>query len=181
MKRHFELRHWVLFVSTIALGFLAGSAVAAQSQPARLRLGVYDSRAIAVAYSNSTEFRDAMKGVQAEYQKAKADKDAKKMAELEARMKLQQRRMHEQGFSTGSVAGIMSKVKDKLPDVAKKAKVQALVSKWELNYQSAEVEVVDVTDALIALFQVTDKGKEWAKGVLSQPPVPIEQITDDLN
>ena len=103
------------------------------------------------------------------------------MKAIEAKMKLQQRRMHEQGFSTGSVAGIMAKIKDKLPGVAKQAGVQAIVSKWELNYQATELEVVDVTDELVALFHVSDKGKEWVKSIRTQPPLPIEQITDDMD
>lgn len=181
MKRRFSVRDWVLCGSTVALCLLAGATASAQAPATKPRLGIYDSRAVAVAYANSTEFRDAMKTSQADYQKAKTAKDEKKVKEIEAGMKLRQRRMHEQGFSTGSVAGIMTQVKDKLPGVAKQAGVQAIVSKWELNYQSADVELVDVTDELVALFHVSDKGKEWVKGIGSQPPLPIEQITDDLD
>ncbi len=167
--------------STVALCLLSGAAVPAQSQANRLRIGVYDSRAVAVAYANSTEFRDLLKAVQADYQKAKEAKDEKRMKEIEGRMKLQQRRAHEQGFSTGSVAGIMAKIKDTLPGVAKKAGVEAIASKWELNYQSPGVEAVDVTDELVALFHVSDKGREWAKEVRAKPPLPIEEITDDMD
>jgi hypothetical protein len=181
MKTPFGFRGWSLFGATLALWLLAGGAVSAQAQAVKPRLGIYDSRAIAVAYANSAEFRDTLKAAQGDYQQAKADKDEKKATEIGAKMKLMQRRMHEQGFSTGSVAGIMSKIKDKLPGVAKEAGVQAILSKWELNYQSADIEVVDVTDAVVALFRVSDKGKEWIKGVRAQPPVPMEQITDDLD
>ncbi len=167
--------------SRVTLCLLTCAAAPAQSQTNTLRIGVYDSRAVAVAYANSTEFRDSMKAVQADYQKAKAAKDEKRTKEIEARMKLQQRRMHEEGFSTGSVAGIMAKIKDALPDVAKKAGIQAVVSKWELSYQSPEAETVDVTDELVALFHTSDKGREWAKGIRSKPPLPIEEITDDMD
>ena len=181
MKTEFGFRNGFLGSAILALCLLASVSSPAQTAASKPRLGVYDSRAIAVAFANSTESRDVMKSVQADYQKAKAAKDEKQVKAIEAKMKLQQRRMHEQGFSTGSVAGIMAKIKDKLPGVAKQAGVQAIVSKWELNYQATELEVVDVTDELVALFHVSDKGKEWVKSIRTQPPLPIEQITDDMD
>ena len=167
--------------SAVAWCLLTGATVPAQAQTNKLRIGVYDSRAVAVAYANSTEFRDSLRAVQADYQKAKAAKDETRTKAIEGRMKLQQRRLHEQGFSTGSVAGIMAKIKDALPGVAQKAGVQVIASKWELNYQSPGVEAVDVTDELVALFRVSDKGREWAKGVSAKPPLPMEEITDDMD
>jgi Skp family chaperone for outer membrane proteins len=142
---------------------------------------MYDSRAIAVAYCNSAEFGKSMEGITADYKKAKAAKDDKRAKEIDTQMKAQQRRAHEQGFSTGSVANIMAKVKDSLPAVAKKAGVDVIVSKWEVNYQSSGIKVVDVTDDLVALFHVSPKGLEWVKGIKDHAPVPIEQITDDMD
>jgi hypothetical protein len=96
-------------------------------------------------------------------------------------VKARQRRQHGQGFSTGSIANIMAKIKESLPAAARQAGVDAIVRKWEVNYQSLEVKIVDVTDDLVALFQVSAKGLELAKGVRSQQPLPIEQITDDMD
>ena len=146
-----------------------------------MRIGVYDSRAVAVAWGNSSEFQKSLEAVTADYKKAKAAKDDKRVKEIEARMKAQQRRAHEQGFSTGSVANIMAKVKDSLPAVAKKAGVDLIVSKWEVNYQAPGVKTVDVTDDLVALFHVREKGLTWAKDIQKQAPLPMEQITDDMD
>jgi hypothetical protein len=172
---------WFLVGTTVALCAFTAATVSAQTQPTKVRIGVYDSRAVAVAYGNSSEWRESIKSVQEEHAKAKAAKDDKKMKAIESQMKLRQLRAHEQGFSTGSVADIMAKVKSSLPGVASKAGVQAIVSKWELNYQAPEVEVVDVTDELMALFHVSDKGKEWAKQIQTKPPVPMEEITENLD
>jgi hypothetical protein len=54
-----------------------------------------------------------------------------------------------------------------------------MVSKWELNYQSPEVEVVDVTDELVALFHPSEKVLGWVKDLKNHPPLPMEGITDD--
>ena len=167
--------------SAVALCVMAGAAAFGQSKENTLRIGVYDSRAVAVAYGNSAEFRKSLDAVTADHKKAKDAKDDKRVKEIETQMKAKQRRAHEQGFSTGSVADIMAKIKDSLPGVAKKAGVDVIVSKWEVNYQSPGIKVVDVTDDLVSLFHVSAKGLEWAKGIKAQPPVPIEQITDDMD
>jgi uncharacterized membrane protein (DUF106 family) len=160
---------------------MAGASAWAQSKENTLRIGVYDSRAIAVAWGNSAEFQKTLESVTADYKKAKEAKDDKRIKEIETQMKARQRRAHEQGFSTGSVAPIMASIKASLPAVAKKAGVDVIVSKWEVNYQSPGIKVVDVTDDLVALFHVSAKGLEWAKGIKSQQPLPIEQITDDMD
>jgi Skp family chaperone for outer membrane proteins len=181
MKTSFVSQRRFIVSSAVALCVMAGAAAFAQSKETTLRIGVYDSRAIAVAYGNSAEFRKSVDAVKADYQKAKEAKDDKRVKEIETQMKAKQRRLHEQGFSTGSVATIMASIKDSLPEVAKKAGVDVIVSKWEVNYQAPGIKVVDVTDDLVALFHVSEKGLEWIKGVKTHAPVPIEQITDDMD
>lgn len=181
MKTTFGSPRWFLLNAAIAWSVVSGATALAQSQTNKLRVGVYDSRAIAIAYGNSAQFRKSLESVQADYKKAKEEKNDKQAKEIDARMKLQQRRFHEQGFSTGSVAGIMATVKDSLPAVAKKAGVQVIVSKWELNSQSPEVEVVEVTDELVALFRPSEKVLGWVKDLKNHPPMPLEKITDDMD
>ncbi len=101
-------------------------------------------------------------GCATDYKKAKAAENDKRVKEIDTRAKARQRWQHEQGFSTGSIANIMAKIKESLPAAARQAGV-------------------GVTDDLGALFQVSAKGLELAKGVRSQQPLPIEQITDDMD
>jgi hypothetical protein len=178
MKTSITLRKWSVAVSTIALVVLTGSFASAQTQTNKFRVGVYDSRAVAVAWGNSTEFKEFLKPIEAEHNKAKEAKNEKRVKEIESQMQLRQRRAHEQAFSTGSVAPIMAKVKDRLPDVAKQTNVQVIVSKWELNQQSPEVEIVDVTDKIVALFHVNERGLKWSKDIQSKQPIPFDQLTD---
>src|ERR1039457_1735470 len=181
MKSSFVSQRRFIVSSAVALCVMACAAAFGQSKEATPRIGVYDSRAIAGASGNSAEIRKVLDAVKADYQKAKEAKDDKRVKEIETQMKAQQRRAHEQGFSTGSVANIMARIKDSLPEVAKKAGVDLIVSKWEVNNQSPGIKVVDVTDDLVALFHVSAKGLEWAKGVKTQAPIPIEKIADDMD
>ena len=164
------------------LSIIVGAATPARAQTNLWRIGVYDSRAIAVAFANSTEFQDTiLQPARADHDKAKAAKDDKQMKEIENRMKLTQRRLHEEGFSTGSVSSIMDRVKTSLPDLARQAGVDVIVSKWELNYQSPNVELTDVTDKLTALFHTSEQGKKWAKSIQGKPPIPMEEMGDDVD
>jgi hypothetical protein len=177
MKNSIAFSKQFMVSSAVVLCLMTGAMASAQAQTNKLRIGVYDSRAVAAAYANSTEFQETLKAVRADYEKAKAAKDEKRMNEIDSRMKLQQRWLHEQVFSTGSVAGIVAKVKGALPGVAKKAGVQAIVSKWELNYQEPDVEVVDMTEDLAVLFHASDNGQKW-RGILKHPPLPMEEVGD---
>jgi hypothetical protein len=177
MKNSTEFSKRFMVSSAVALCLMTAAMASAQAQTNKLRIGVYDSRAVATAYANSNEFQEMLKAVHADYEKAKAAKDEKRMKEIDSRMQLQQRWLHEQVFSTGSVAGVVAKVKAALPGVAKKAGVQAIVSKWELNHQGPDVEVVDVTEDLAVLFPTSDNSQKW-RGILKHAPVPMEEATD---
>ncbi len=181
MKTFKSLSRSVLPLFALALGIAICTMATAQQHSNKFRVGVYDSRAVAVAWANSSEFKEAMKPVEAEIKKAREAKDEKRVKEIKEQMKLRQLRQHEQGFSTGSVIPIMEKVKDRLPDIAKQSGVQIVVSKWELNHQSPEVEVVDVTDKIVALFDVNERGLKWCKDIQSKKPLPMEQITGHMD
>lgn len=177
MKTPIALARCFTILSAALFGISSCATASAQTQTNKLRVGVYDSRAVAVAYANSTEFKEFMKSIEADHKKAKEAKNEKRMKEIEGQIKQRQTRAHEQAFSTGSVIPIIERVKDRLPDLAKQADVQAIVSKWELNHQSPDVEIVDVTDKIVALFHVSERGLKWCREIQQKPPLPIDKIS----
>jgi hypothetical protein len=174
MKNSLVVGKWLGVALSIAVLALTGVIASAQPPPNTLRIGVYDSRAVAIAYCSSAEFREAMTAIKAEYDKARAAKDEKRLKEIDARMQLQQRRQNEQGFRTASVAAIMAKLGKSLPALAEEAGVQLIVSKWEVNYQSPAVEAVDVTEQIVGLFKVDPRALKHIEEIQGQPPVPFE-------
>jgi len=60
-----------------------GGPPAAAQDAKPLRIGVFDSRAVALAYGNSDEFQRIMQGMHADYDKAKASNDESRAKELE--------------------------------------------------------------------------------------------------
>ena len=178
MKTSF-FQKWLLIGPAIFFPLTAVIGAAPVVAPKPLRIGVYDSRAVAVAYANSKEFQFAMKPAQDDFLKAKLAHNVDRMKELQDKMRLAQRRLDEEAFSTGSVNSIMATLKNSLPSVAKEANVDIIVSKWELNFRPANSEIEDVTDKLVALFHTSEQGWKWAKEIQQRPPVPIEQYKGD--
>ncbi len=181
VKTHPGFANFFSVVALAVLSLLACCSARAQVQTNRFRVGVYDSRAVAVAWANSTEFQATLKSIEAAHQKAKVAQNEKRCQEIEAQMKARQHRAHEQAFSTGSVAAIMARVKEHLPEIAKQADVQIIVSKWELNHQAATVEVVDVTDQLVARFHVSERGLKWCREIQQKPPVSLDRLIDSVH
>jgi hypothetical protein len=149
-------------VLALTLGvFSVGQTVFAQAPAAekgKIRIGTFDSRAVAVAYIRSEAFLQSLNKMTNEQKKAS------------------QEQAHLQGFGTASVANILDTVKDQLPAVAKEAGVDILVSKWDLTYQSPSVEVVDVTAQIVKPFKPNEKTQKVIEDLLKHPPVPNEQI-----
>ena len=117
-----------------------------------------------------------LRGLREEYEKAKAANDEKRVTELEQEGPWQQVRMHQQVFSTVTVAGILAKVSDKLPAVAAQAGVTAIVSKWELPYKEGTVETVDVTLPLVRLFNTNEDVLRMIEQIKAQAPIPFEKL-----
>ncbi|MBM4154224.1 MAG: hypothetical protein FJ221_04260 [Lentisphaerae bacterium] len=154
---------------------------------AKVRVGVYDSRAIAVAFVGSPLYQSSdgkkLSDMMAEHSKAKAEGNQKRVAELEAWVKAQQALLHKQGFSTAPVDDILRQIKDQMPAIAKAAGVGPIVSKWDTaalsKYPSAEL--VDVTMELVKAFHPTEKQLKAATDIQKHKPIPLEKAekTDD--
>jgi len=78
----------------------------AQDKPARTseRIGVYDSRAIVVAFAGSPTHEKQLRELIAEHQKAKTAGDLDRVARLEAEGKARQVRAHKQALRSRSTS-----------------------------------------------------------------------------
>jgi hypothetical protein len=158
---------------------VATAPLAGQAAKERLRVGTYDSRAIAVAYASSGQHRQEITKLRTEFEQAKAAQDQKRTKELEAQGLARQARLHQQGFSTGSVINIMDKIKPDLAAVAKEAGVVMIVSKWEAVYADQSLEYVDVTMPLVMKFKPNEQTLKWVDSLRAQAPIPLEELPPD--
>jgi hypothetical protein len=159
----------------VGVSILAISAMflALQPTPTKVRVGTFDSRAIAIAYARSALAAPIMKDWKDKYEKAKAEKNEEIIKECEAWGTTHQQLLHLQGFSIGSVAEILEKVKDNLPKAAQEAGVDIIVSKWEVVHKNPSIEIVDVTSHLVKLFNPDEQTLKIIEELSKQPPMPL--------
>jgi len=147
----------------------------------RCRIGLYDSRAIAVAFAGSEHFNRWMSGLHTEYKKAKAAGNQKRVAEIEAEGSARQKKLHKQGFSTAPVDNILKQIEDCLPSIKQKANVRSLVSKWdeETLAKHPSADRVDVTMELIDALNPNARQRKSAIEIQKHQPIPMEQAEDN--
>lgn len=123
---------------------------------AKMRVGVYDSRAVAIWYFRSDDYMKGITAMREEMKNAKAKGDTMLVKKLNEKGPLMQRIAHDKGFGRGSVAEILEKKADVIKAIAKKDKLSAVVSKWELNYAGSDIEQVDITVELLKALNAKD-------------------------
>ena len=155
-------------------GAVLGIGWASEDTPKgqKIRIGTYDSRAIAIAYAHSAF--NPVKEKWAAYQKAKAAGDHAKMKELEAWGEQHQRLLHFQGFGRVPVDDLLAPVKDKVARLIRERRLAAIT--MSCGFTSGEVELVDVTDGLVKFYDPSEKTLKRVRAVRGAKPVPLTQI-----
>ena len=148
-------------------------AAAGMDEPEpRVRIGVYDNRAVAIAWGNS-EF-NPVKERMGEYRKAQAEGDEAKIKELEAWGVSLQRKLHFQGFGRYPVDDLLGSVSDQLAGVAEAKHLDAIA--WFTDFERDGVEIVDITPELVALFGPNEKAQNWIEQLKETEPVGLEEL-----
>lgn len=175
MKQRMNARRCLLLAMLLVPGLVLCACGTAQS--AKVRIGVYDSRAVAIAWVGTKPFNEWMGSLQAEWQKAKDAGDQKRVEELEVEAEARQQLMHMQAFSTAPVDDILAYIEDSLPEIKQNAGVTMLISKWDeeslAKYPSAEL--VDVTMMLVDAFQPSEGQRKSAIEIQESEPIPLEE------
>lgn len=147
------------------------------TMPTPLRIGVYDSRAIAYANFCSEENREKLKKTMDEAKAAKTAGDTNGFAKLKASLVELQAQSHRQVFSTAPVDEILKSMEPRLVEIEKQAGVSRLVSKWDASAlgELKSAEQVEVTGLILDEFKLTEKEKQMAKSIESTKPISLEE------
>ena len=170
-----------LAVCCILSGFASSTPVVAQNagttaEGSQLRVGTFDSRLIAVAYVRSEAFKQRLANMHADLTEAKESGNEKLIKQLEAEGSALQNLIHKQGFSTWPVHDILQVIKKEIPKIANQAKVDMLVSKWDVVFQRKDAELVDVTDLMVAPFSPNEETRRILEDLRKKDPVPLDQL-----
>jgi hypothetical protein len=165
----------VLLVAFTNLYLGATPAVAGKKSLA-IRVGVYDSRLVALAWARCDEFKERIKGMKADLRAAKEAGDEETVARLEAEGPALQDQLHRQVFGNAPIPGIMEQIRDSLPAIAREAGVDMIVCKWDVPWKRDDIELVDVSTPMMMLFDPSDETLKIAEEARNMAPVPAEQL-----
>ena len=176
MKRNVCVTGLVVLIVGAGCMVSVGSRVSAGGKKKLLRVGVYDSRGIAIAYCHSHFAGERYEKLKARSDAAEAAGDEQTVEAIKEIGRQQQAKQHLQGFGTAPVHEYLEHVKDQIPDVAKAAGVDVIVSKWEFDYLASDADVVDVTMELAKLFEPNEKAYKWIEQMKDKDPIPTEEL-----
>ena len=151
----------------------------APSEQMKARIGIYDSRAVALAYwrteNRLNAYHDSLTDRISE---AETQENEKLTEELDAELWGHRKLLHKQVFGNKSIDDILAKIEDELAEVAEDANVDVLVSKWDKKtlkrYKYAEL--IDVTDLITAQFKPDEKILKTIEQLKKKKPIPLWQL-----
>ncbi len=146
---------------------------------AQMRIGVFDSRAIAIAASRSSEFHDTMDRLKKEVEAATERNDTEEIARLQREGMLRQAMLHEQGFGRGSVAWMIEPIADQLQTIAEEDDLMVIVSRFEIPFKRDAVELIDITDKVVKLFKPGEEVWNIIKELRGSEPVRDAYLIKD--
>jgi hypothetical protein len=145
------------------------------AQPAakgKVRIGTYDNRAVAVAYAASRF--NPVREKAAEQDAAKRAGDKEKLKALEAWGERHQRMLHVQGFCRVPVTDLLEPVSEKLRALVKEQDLAAIVMSCDVA--APDVELVDVTEQVVELFEPSAKTRQVAQKVRGAKPASLLDV-----
>jgi Skp family chaperone for outer membrane proteins len=148
----------------------------------KIRIGIYDSRAVMLAYFNSgynKTFMQTLNEFNKKKQKATQENDSVAIKKLNFEGPIRQAMLHEKVFGTGSVRNEIMEIKAKIDSLAKAGKIDLVVSKWELNYSNPNCEIIDLTDQITSLFQPDQRFGNMLKELLKTEPTKDAYLIQD--
>ena len=128
MKRTILLSGLFLIMFGIVWMIVVCPSVRAAETTKLLQVGVYDSRAIALAYGAKYS-KENLKKMQAELAQAEKDHDIAKMKELMIQAQKQQLKKNWQSMGLDSVHEYFDPVRDKIPAIVQQSGVDILINK----------------------------------------------------
>ena len=148
-----------------------------QNKTTQERIGVYDSRAVAVAYAGSVAQANKMSDLKTQMNRARATGDTRTMARLEKEGQAWQSKLNQQGFGTAPVDDLLADIANNLPAIQEAASGTNLISKWnktELD-KHPHAAPVDVTMRLVDAFQPNETQRQRAIEIQKMKPQQIKE------
>jgi hypothetical protein len=149
---------------------------------AKLRIGIYDSRAVATAYCGTHMHEVQIKILDDALKEAKATGIPEKIRECDTAVWDARKRLHRQGFGTYPVDDILAKIPSEVAAIKTQVNISDLVSKWDnknlAKYKHAER--IDVTAQLIDAFHPSDRRRKVAEDIQKHKPLSPKAVENAI-
>ena len=142
----------------------------------RAKIGVYDSRSIAIAFAGSPAHKSSLAELRSRHESAIREGDSELAAELEEEGRNRQVIAHQQAFSTAPVDALLAHVAEEMEQVRVTQDLVAVVSKWDREALAMfpSAEAVDVTMQLVDAFQPTERQRRAALQIREHKPISLD-------
>jgi len=168
------MTRWMVFIGYCLFNAIAFAQTGAEATAAAAteKIGVYDSRAIAVAYGGSRYQRTRMLAIKEQMRQARAAGNRPEAARIEADAAAWQATLHRQAFEAAPVGDILGNIAAEQEKTRQSAGVSVLVSKWnrEELARHPQAERVDVTMALVDAFHPNPRQLRHAVEIQAKDP-----------
>ena len=164
----------------LAGGRIARAGDAQATNLAPVRIGVYDSRALAYAWFWTEAHQRQLKELMQAARAAKAEGQTNRWQQLEATLRQHQDDVHRECFSTAPAPEALAAIQNRIPEIQKEADVIMLVSQWdeEKLRQYPNAEKVEMTDRLVQEFQPTEEQRKVIADLRKRNPLPLEKCNE---
>lgn len=178
MKHKEKVMKTAIVIMLTTLTLVAGGLTAGEPQ----RIGVYDSRAIAIAWAGTEPFIIEMKDLRTRHQAATEAGDTELAEKLAAEGEARQEQMHYQGFSTAPVDDILARFGEPVAAALETAGVAIIISKWDEEGLAGypDAERVDVTMDLVLAMNPNERQLGFVKQMGDKPPIPLDELKKQL-
>ena len=141
-------------------------------------VGIYDSRAIAIAYAGSPKHEQLLKSKREQLKKAEATGNQQKVEQAKQKFRQMQKQLHFQGFGTASVQNILDQYPQKLQALKTQLNLTHIISKWDTTTldQYPNAKQVNITIPLIDILNPKPKQRKYAIQILNQKPIPNSRL-----
>ncbi|MGC9329045.1 MAG: hypothetical protein ACP5I1_15525 [Candidatus Hinthialibacter sp.] len=96
--------------------------------------------------------------------------------QLEAWGEKHQHHAHLQAFCGAPVQDRLKVIADQIPQIAREAGVDLIVSKWQIDYQAESIQLIDITNKLVKCFNPQEKALKWIEDLEGKDLIPVEEI-----
>jgi len=167
MKTQMRAAERTKALAGVVCSLLAG-AISGGCGPAARPIGVYETRAIAVAWAGSP-YNTRVEEMTAEYKRAEAVGDKQRMAELKKEASKRQDRLHQQGFGRAPVDDLLAPIRDRIPAICQAEGVERIVPTW--SWEAVAKKKVDVTDRLVAEYKPSEQTLQTIAELRKHPAI----------